>query len=51
MVPTVCVLAAVGHAQETLAGMLELEVLIGELSAVDRRAAGSIPFREVTRRS
>ena len=42
------VLAAVGHAHETLAGVLELEVLIGELGTVDRLAASSISFREIT---
>jgi len=39
---TVGVLAAVGHAQETLAGVLELEVLIRELGAVDGLAAGAL---------
>ena len=36
------VLAAVGHAHETLAGVLELEVLIGELGAVDGLAASTL---------
>ena len=36
------VLAAVGHAHETLAGVLELEVLIGELGTVDGLAASTL---------
>ena len=44
------VLAAVGHAQETLASVLELEVLIRELGAVDGLAAGAIAAGEVTRK-
>jgi hypothetical protein len=36
------VLSRVGHAEETLAGVLELEVLIGELCAVDGLAAGTV---------
>jgi hypothetical protein len=41
------VLAAVGHAHETLAGVLELEVLIRELGAVDRLAARTVALREI----
>ena len=37
------VLAAVGHAQETLAGVLELEVLVRELGAVDGLATSALP--------
>lgn len=48
--PTVGVLATVGHAQETLAGVLELEVLIGELGAVDGLATGAIALCEITAR-
>ena len=51
MVLTVGILATVGHAQEALAGMLQLEVLVRELGAIDRLATGSITFREVTRKS
>lgn len=36
------VLAAVGHAQKTLAGVLELEVLVRELGAVDGLAASAL---------
>jgi hypothetical protein len=35
-------LSAVGHAEETLAGVLELEVLVGELGAVDALSACAI---------
>ena len=35
-------LAGVGHAEKTLAGVLELEVLVGELLAVDRLAASAV---------
>ena len=35
---TVGVLTGVGHGEETLLGVAELEVLIGELVAVDCRA-------------
>lgn len=38
---SVCVLARVGHTEETLAAVLELEVLVGELFAVDGLAAGA----------
>ena len=37
----VCVLAGVGHAEKTLLGVLELEVLVGEFGAVDGLAAGA----------
>lgn len=37
----ICVLACVRHAEETLAGVLELEVLVGELFAVNGLAAGA----------
>jgi hypothetical protein len=42
------VFACVGHAEKTLASVLELEVLIGELLAVDGLAASSITLGEVT---
>jgi hypothetical protein len=38
---SVCVLSCVGHAEKTLAGVLELEVLVGELFTVDGLAAGA----------
>jgi hypothetical protein len=44
------VLARVGHAEETLAGVLELEVLIRELCTVDGLSAGTVAFCEVTGR-
>jgi hypothetical protein len=37
----------VGHAEKTLAGVLELEVLIRELLAIDRFTASAITFCEV----
>jgi hypothetical protein len=40
--------ARVGHAEETLAGVLELEVLIGEFGAIDGLSAGTVMSREVT---
>jgi hypothetical protein len=44
------ILARVGHAKKTLASVLELEVLIGELCAVDGLAAGTVATGEITRR-
>ena len=41
------VLASVGHAQQTLLGVLQLEVLIGELLAVDGFPACAISSSEV----
>ena len=41
------VLSAVGHAEEALACMLQLEVFIGELLAVNRLAASPVAFCEV----
>ena len=41
------VLAGVGHGQQTLLGVLELEVLVGELVAVDALAAAAVAGREV----
>jgi hypothetical protein len=35
-------LSAVGHAEKTLAGVLELEVLIGELSPIDTLSTSAI---------
>ena len=45
---TVGVFARVGHAEKTLAGVLELEVLIGELVTVDGLAASPVALCEVT---
>ncbi|KAK6539314.1 hypothetical protein TWF694_009548 [Orbilia ellipsospora] len=45
---TVGVLAGIGHAQQTWLGVLDLEVLIGELLAVDGLATGAIALGEVT---
>jgi hypothetical protein len=42
------VAAGVGHAEEALLGVLELEVLVIEAVAVDRLAAGAIALGEVT---
>jgi hypothetical protein len=45
------VLASVGHGQQTRLGVAQLEVLIGELVAVDGLAAGSLgqsAFRSVS---
>jgi hypothetical protein len=42
-------LSAVGHAKETLAGVLQLEVLIRELCAVDRLAASPVALGKITR--
>ena len=42
------VLSTVGHAEETLACVLELEVLIGELGTVDGLAACAISGSEVS---
>jgi hypothetical protein len=42
------VLARVGHAEKTLASVLELEVLVGELCAVDRLAAGTVATGKIT---
>ena len=39
--------AGVGHAQDAGAGVLELEVLVGELGAVDRLAAGAVVVGEI----
>ena len=39
--------AGVGHAQDAGAGMLQLEILIGELLAVDRLAAGAVLVGEI----
>jgi hypothetical protein len=36
------VLAGVGHGEETGAGVLELEVLVGKLLAVDGLATGAL---------
>lgn len=40
--------AGVGHGQETGSGVLGLEVLIGELGAVDGLSAGTVVSGEVT---
>lgn len=44
---TVCVRPSVGHAQDSGAGVLELEVLVFELLAVDRLAAGAVSGSEI----
>jgi hypothetical protein len=44
------VLARVGHAEKTFASVLELEVFIGELCAVDGLAAGTVATGEITTR-
>ena len=44
---TVGVLASVGHGQQALLRVLELEVLVGEFLAVDALAAGAVTVREV----
>lgn len=44
---TVGVLSGVGHAEKTLASVLQLEVLIGELVAVDRLSACAVACSEV----
>jgi len=44
----VCVLSGVGHRQETRLLMLEAEVLVGKLLAVDRFAASAVTASEVT---
>jgi len=44
------VLSAVGHAEEALACMLQLEVFIGELLAVDGLATGPVTFCKVASR-
>jgi hypothetical protein len=43
-------LSAVGHAEKTLAGVLQLEVLIWELCAVDGLAASTVTFGKITAR-
>lgn len=45
---TVGVLAGVGHGQETGLGVLQLEVLVFELGAIDGLSAGAIAVGEVT---
>jgi hypothetical protein len=45
---SVGVLSRVGHAKETLASVLELEVLVGELGAVDGFAASTVAFGKIT---
>mmetsp|Transcript_53675 Transcript_53675/g.138760 ORF Transcript_53675/g.138760 Transcript_53675/m.138760 type:complete len:239 (-) Transcript_53675:38-754(-) len=40
--------AGVGHGQDARAGVLQLEVLVGELGAVDGLAAGAVAGSEVT---
>ena len=45
---TVGVPSAVGHTQSTRLGVLELEVLIGELGTVDRLSAGSVTSSKVS---
>lgn len=45
---TVGVGASVGHGEDALAGVLELEVLVRELLAVDGLPAGAITVGEVT---
>jgi hypothetical protein len=42
VLPSVCILARVGHAEKAFASMLELEVLIGELGTVDGLATGAV---------
>lgn len=42
------VFSGVGHAEQSFAGVLELEVLIWELVAIDRFAACAISGREVS---
>lgn len=45
---TVRVRAGVGHRELTRLGVLDLEVLVGKLGAVDRLAARTVAGREVT---
>lgn len=45
---SVGVLSGVGHAQKSGASVLQLEVLIGELLAIDRLSAGSVALGEVS---
>lgn len=40
--------ASVGHGQQTRAGVLDLEVLVGELLAVDGLATSAVATGEVT---
>ena len=40
--------AGIGHAQHAGAGVLELEILVGELLPVDRFSAGAVVVGEVT---
>jgi hypothetical protein len=40
--PSVGVLARVGHAEKTFARMLELKVLVGELGTVNGLATGAV---------
>jgi len=45
---SVRVRAGVGHGQNAAAGVLQCEVLIGELLSIDALAAGAVAAREVT---
>lgn len=42
------ILARVGHGQQSLLGVLQLEVLVGELVAVNALSASTIALGEVT---
>lgn len=42
------ILARVGHGQQSLLGVLQLEVLVGELVAVNAFSASTIALRKVT---
>lgn len=42
------VLASICHGQDAWLSVLQLEVLVGELLAIDRLATGTVAFREVT---
>lgn len=44
---SVGILSRVGHAQESRTSVLQLEVLIGELLAVDRLSTGSVAPGEI----
>jgi hypothetical protein len=41
-------LSTIGHAEETLAGVLELEVLIRELGAINALSASSVTYSSIT---
>ena len=44
---TIGVLSGICHAQNTLLGVLQLEILIGKLFAIDRLAASTVTLSEV----